>query len=69
MLISSKGRYALKLMIYIAAIGGDPVGESICADAVSRDALAPRPQTKVSLREVAEREGISLKYQIGRAHV
>lgn len=62
MLISSKGRYALKLMIYIAAIGGDPVGESISADAVSREALAPRPQTKVSLREVAEREGISLKY-------
>ena len=62
MLISSKGRYALKLMIYIAAIGGDPVGESISADAVSHEALAPRPQTKVSLREVAEREGISLKY-------
>ncbi|MFR2951399.1 MAG: RrF2 family transcriptional regulator [Collinsella intestinalis] len=62
MLISSKGRYALKLMIYIAAIGGDPVGESISADAVSCEALAPRPQTKVSLREVAEREGISLKY-------
>lgn len=51
MLISSKGRYALKLMIYIAAIGGDPdVGD---------DAL---PRVKVSLREVAEREGISLKY-------
>ena len=61
MLISSKGRYALKLMIYIAAIGGDPVGESISADAVSREALAPRPQPKVSWREVAEREGISLK--------
>ncbi len=52
MLISSKGRYALKLMIYIAAIGGDPVGESKKGAA----------QTKVSLREVAEREGISLKY-------
>ena len=37
-------------------------GESISADAVSHEALAPRPQTKVSLREVAEREGISLKY-------
>lgn len=52
MLISSKGRYALKLMIYIAAIGGDPVEESKKGAA----------QTKVSLREVAEREGISLKY-------
>ena len=46
MLISSKGRYALKLMIYIAAIGGDPVGESISADAVSREALAPRPNVR-----------------------
>ena len=86
MLISSKGRYALKLMIYIAAIGGDPVGESGRAvdaarcgthdadrggscdvdspsnAAVPRDSSAARPQTKVSLREVAEREGISLKY-------
>lgn len=44
MLISSKGRYALRLMIYIAAIGGDDGA------------------TRVSLREVAEREGISLKY-------
>ncbi len=52
MLISSKGRYALKLMIYIAAIGGDPVGES----------KKGTDQTRVSLREVAEREGISLKY-------
>ena len=52
MLISSKGRYALKLMIYIAAIGGDPMGES----------KEGATQTKVSLREVAEREGISLKY-------
>lgn len=51
MLISSKGRYALKLMIYIAAIGGDPdVGGDVS------------PRVKVSLREVAEREGISLKY-------
>lgn len=42
MLISSKGRYALRLMIYIAAFG-DREG-------------------KISLREVADREGISLKY-------
>lgn len=90
MLISSKGRYALKLMIYIAAIGGDPVAESVSvgggagadgtsvaggsaldggrrdetgADApVSGFARSSRVQTKVSLREVAEREGISLKY-------
>ena len=80
MLISSKGRYALKLMIYIAAIGGDPVagsavggdasapGEGLRADStaigVSARALAvsSRSQTKVSLREVAEREDISLKY-------
>lgn len=93
MLISSKGRYALKLMIYIAAIGGDPVGEDgVVASAVPApdDASGPRTiaegaevsigtasgkaalsahpaapgrsQTKVSLREVAEREGISLKY-------
>lgn len=52
MLISSKGRYALKLMIYIAAIGGDPVEKS------GEGAF----QAKVSLREVAEREDISLKY-------
>lgn len=93
MLISSKGRYALKLMIYIAAIGGDPVGESgsvasvgpgsddvSCALMAAADTevstgaasgkaassaqsvTSMRPQTKVSLREVAEREGISLKY-------
>ncbi len=42
MLISSKGRYALRLMIYIAAFG-DAEG-------------------KIALREVAAREGISLKY-------
>lgn len=42
MLISSKGRYALRLMIYIAAFGdGD---------------------AKIALREVADREKISLKY-------
>ncbi len=35
MLISSKGRYALKLMIYIAAIGGDPVGESMLSRGVA----------------------------------
>lgn len=80
MLISSKGRYALKLMIYIAAIGGDPVAGSavgddapapgngsrpgsLALDAPARPlASASRPQTKVSLREVAEREVISLKY-------
>ena len=93
MLISSKGRYALKLMIYIAAIGGDPMEESkavagagpgsddasgalVAAGdsevstgiasgkrATSVQPVSPvRPQTKVSLREVAEREGISLKY-------
>lgn len=55
MLITSKGRYALRLMIYIAAIGGDPLeGEG--------DASVAPARTKVSLREVAEREGISLKY-------
>ena len=50
MLISSKGRYALRLMIYIAAIGEDPVEDG----GVQR--------VRVSLREVAERENISLKY-------
>lgn len=42
MLISSKGRYALRLMVYIAAF--------------------TREGEKIALREVAEREGISLKY-------
>ncbi|MDY2777794.1 MAG: Rrf2 family transcriptional regulator [Collinsella sp.] len=42
MLISSKGRYALRLMIHIAAFG--------------------ESGGKISLREVAERESISLKY-------
>lgn len=42
MLISSKGRYALRLMIYIAAF----------ADS----------EGKIALREVADRESISLKY-------
>lgn len=78
MLISSKGRYALKLMIYIAAIGGDPVEKGAAKDgaagsasigvcspdnvAVDKASAAMRSQVKVSLREVAEREGISLKY-------
>ena len=42
MLISSKGRYALRLMTYIAAFGDE--------------------EGKIALREVAERENISLKY-------
>ena len=42
MLISSKGRYALRLMIYIAAFGDE--------------------EGKIALREVSEREKISLKY-------
>lgn len=42
MLISSKGRYALRLMIYIAAFGED--------------------EGRIALREVADREDISLKY-------
>lgn len=47
MLISSKGRYALRLAVCIAQAG---------------------PEAKVSLREVAEREELSLKYleQIAR---
>ncbi|MDO4437060.1 MAG: Rrf2 family transcriptional regulator [Coriobacteriaceae bacterium] len=55
MLITSKGRYALRLMIYIAAFGGN--GDAECA--VTADGS---PATKISLREVAERERISLKY-------
>lgn len=55
MLITSKGRYALRLMIYIAAFGGNGDG----ADAVTASGA---PATKISLREVAERESISLKY-------
>lgn len=42
MLVSSKGRYALRLMVYIAAFG--------------------EREGKISLREVAGRENISLKY-------
>ena len=53
MLITSKGRYALRLMIYIAAFGGDGA-----ADVVGGSASA----AKISLREVSERERISLKY-------
>ena len=50
MLISSKGRYALRLAVCIAQAG---------------------PEAKVSLREVAEREELSLKYleQIARPMV
>ena len=50
MLISSKGRYALRLAVCIAQAG---------------------PDAKVSLREVAEREELSLKYleQIARPMV
>ena len=47
MLITSKGRYALRLMIYIAAFGGDGASST---------------PAKISLREVSERERISLKY-------
>lgn len=55
MLISSKGRYALRLMIYIAAFGGNGCeDESVTATGA--------PACKISLREVAERESISLKY-------
>ena len=41
MLVSTKGRYALRLMVHMAQAGDG---------------------AKVALREVAEREGISLKY-------
>lgn len=41
MLVSTKGRYALRLMVCVAQAG---------------------PDGKVALREVSEREGISLKY-------
>ena len=51
MLISSKGRYALRLMIYIAAFGEGGTASAEGAGA-----------SKISLREVSEREGISLKY-------
>ena len=54
MLITSKGRYALRLMIYIAAFGGD--------GAEGADGTVPAACSKISLREVSERERISLKY-------
>lgn len=68
MLITSKGRYALRLMIYIATCAalddaelagqaGEPGGEA------AEDAPAPPARgAKIALREVAEREHISLKY-------
>lgn len=55
MLITSKGRYALKLMIYIAVFGGN-------GDAEAPVTAEGAPATKISLREVAETENISLKY-------
>lgn len=55
MLITSKGRYALRLMIYIAAFGGN-------GDPHAPVTAEGMPATKVSLREVAEGEKISLKY-------
>lgn len=54
MLITSKGRYALRLMIYIAACGGSEGGTS--------NAVESPTAKKISLREVADRERISLKY-------
>lgn len=46
MLVTTKGRYAMRLMAYIASF----------------------PKRKVALREVAENEGISLKYLEQLAH-
>ncbi len=46
MLVTTKGRYAMRLMVYIASF----------------------PDRKVALREVAENEGISLKYLEQLAH-
>lgn len=46
MLVTTKGRYAMRLMTYIASF----------------------PDRKVALREVAENEGISLKYLEQLAH-
>ena len=46
MLVTTKGRYAMRLMAYIAS----------------------NPERKVALREVAENEGISLKYLEQLAH-
>ena len=49
MLVTTKGRYAMRLMVYISNF----------------------PERKVSLREVSENEGISLKYleQLARSMV
>lgn len=55
MLITSKGRYALRLMIYIAAFGGN-------GDAQNPVTAEGSPAKKISLREVSESENISLKY-------
>lgn len=46
MLVTTKGRYAMRLMLYIAA----------------------NPNRKVALREIAEQEGLSLKYLEQLAH-
>lgn len=62
MLITSKGRYALRLMIYIAAFGGDGAsgGREPSTDGAGEGSTASG--AKIALREVSEREGISLKY-------
>lgn len=52
MLITSKGRYALRLMIYVAASGNRASGAG----------------GKVALRQVADGENISLKYLEQLAH-
>ena len=68
MLITSKGRYALRLMIYITAFGGDggPSAAGTGADGAGTGAEGVdrrgRASAKISLREVSERERISLKY-------
>lgn len=91
MLITSKGRYALRLMIYIATCaalddacrgevgdgvscrGGDARGtgsgeprglvpETSASQAATTAPGSLRPAAKIALREVAEREHISLKY-------
>ena len=70
MLITSKGRYALRLMIYIATCAAlddaELAGQAGELDGEAADD-APVPATpargaKIALREVAEREHISLKY-------
>lgn len=79
MLVTSKGRYALRLMIYIATASmfehadwgvtsAEAGSRDRCADAPASSAdgapraARPRPAAKIALREVAEREHISLKY-------